>query len=530
MEKSTALLILGLNEDNLTKENIDKAYNDTLGQFSEELLNEAKNCLLKELRFDNEQDMKEEISKLTETIDAIKNQIDEISDKLVIIKNNYDMLKKDEENIKSIYIDKNTRREQIASYISLLNQTADTLLNQIMLPETPKNEFDKLKTKRNTILTSIKRYENEYNALNYIIERENKGDFPEKLNIVSEIKVLDETKEQENNIEPSIDNNEYFTNNINNEFPVDNDAFMNSKDDMHEVFPQDEQINNNADYTWTFNQEPQIDTSANNINNIDNNINYEQPVDDQEVETKGDYTWTFNQEQVEQPQEMYKGTDIPNDINDYTYEEGPVEDKPTVLQSTGYIITKSYQKNIKLDKEYYNLQKDNYKVKTKPFGFISKLKDKIEKARMNKRITGIIAILKEKSAELYKDYLKIEKIKEVINSLGEGSIQRQAYENLIETIYTGKQNKVDYIEYVASSLDEFTNTNPNIKEDTQRMIAYELSTELNDFNVDDAIVENTYQGQLDNPNYTNDVVAFDEWVKNVNSIKRINTEEQQKTL
>lgn len=520
MEKSTALLILDLTEDQLNKENIEQAYENNKGKFSEGLLTEAKNCLYTDLNIDTEKNINKEIKDLTKQLDNIKIELDEVSEKFDSLRTNYDNYKKDNSNKKSIYVDKETRRDQIVDYINLLNSNADAILNQIMDSETSSNDFEDLKAKRNDILSSIKKYENELEALNYIINKEKNNEFPETLNIVSEQPALEQQEEIQNNIE---EEKEEVNQEINPTLNIDNN--IENKDDMHEIFPDQEEVKEeqkeeNVDFNWNFdngNEMPSIEEAK---------IEEEQPVvEGQEVESKGEYTWTFDQKQ-EQP----VNTDIPNDINDYTYEEQPIEDKPTVLKSTGYIITKSYQNNVKENKDYYALQKDNYEVKTKPFSFISKLKDKITKIGMNRKVSSIIEILKEKSNELYKDYLKIEKIKDVMNSLDDSNIQKQAYENLIASIYNGKQNKVDYLEYAASALDDFAKINPNIKEDTQKMIAYELPTELEDYNVEDAIVDSTYQGSLDNPNYTNDVVAFDEFIKNVNSVKRIKNEDQQMKL
>ena len=570
MDKSMALLILGIDEKNLTQDTINKAYENTKGQFSDELLNQAKTTLINSIEEVNEDDLKKGINEVSDSIKIIKDELNKIETKFNKLEKDYDKFQK--ENVKNV-MDNSTRKRQVEDFINLLNSNAEALMNQMLMSTTSKDEFEVLKAKREKLLQAISSSENELNALKYMIKKEelnsnkiveqepiayepeptveeSKVEEPtivEQPPVVEEPKVaVEDNKVEEPVVEdevPPEEIEEYVEEPINNEieenkeeqqeFKEEDEKFLkelkneikNSKKEQTGVVAVPENIfsyfDNNIQTNDVKEEQPKEDKKEDAIAPFINRIPFVDQVknlQNQQTETKGNFVWTYTENEPKEDKERYQDSVVVENKKEKTNDNQKTHKKKK--KTTGYILTKSYQTTAKKKKNNYKLKKDKHKIKKKPNSFIERLKLKIKKVKMEKDVNDTVFIIRERAKEIYNDYLKIAKIEEIINGLDRRSPYRVQYEKLIDNLYTGKQDQINYLELRISKLNEYKSINPNIIEDMQRMIAYELPVKLDNFNIDDIIVE-TYSGALDNINIDKDVNALNYFINNINNIKGI---------
>ena len=100
---------------------------------------------------------------------------------------------------------------------------------------------------------------------------------------------------------------------------------------------------------------------------------------------------------------------------------------------------------------------------------------------------------------------------------GNNEAQKNEYEKLINKLYVGKDIDVKYIN---ENLSKLENIDPDIKESMLNEIINELPTDIDDYNVNDEIVDTLYIGSTSSDNYTEeDVNAFYSIVDEIDNIK-----------
>ena len=153
------------------------------------------------------------------------------------------------------------------------------------------------------------------------------------------------------------------------------------------------------------------------------------------------------------------------------------------LTASGIQVTKNFANDIKTKQVKRKIKKNPNQVVKKPVGFLGKLKEKIRTAKVNRDIKKNIMVLKEKYQSVYEDYLKIEKLKDMETTIM-GQEQKSRIDALINKLYNGKKESIDYLDYVINELDNYNDMYPNIKDEMVYQTIISLPRELENIDID----------------------------------------------
>lgn len=599
MEKIDALRIMQLNENELSENVIEKAYEKLYGSMGESVLNEAKSVLsfsllenLKEkentLKTNKEklirrnEQIAHQLSKYMEVIKKLQKEQEKINNNLP----NYDSaISKTERRIEELEIknkelvEENKRKEAINHKENIINnkkglqKNADEIFKQL---DTSNPNYNDLRKQYDSIVNLIADYDRELKEIeeqekNNVLELsgrkipalEDKSMIQDNTisNIETKSEVVEEPKKEDEDIvelsaqeypaiedksmEQNGDNNVFTFDNIQNDINVDTNqesvSEINDKEDVQENDEVVEENNNIFDIN-------SIEADINNAINEENNITEEK--EDERVYTVNDGDFDINsiesnlakenEDILESIQNINIGkieenlptfdepAEVENEqqniIGGYVEKKGPfewmfpvenqsiVEEEPEVKQeltSTGISTTKSAAENL-VNQEFSD---EKTEIIKQPVGLLNKLKYKLNK----KNIERARVELTKEFRKINYDNLRVKKLKELIDMAGNNEAQKNEYEKLINKLYVGKDIDVKYIN---ENLSKLENIDPDIKESMLNEIINELPTDIDDYNVNDEIVDTLYVGSTSSDNYTEeDVNAFYSIVDEIDNIK-----------
>lgn len=209
MEKETALKLFNLNENELTQDTINRAYDSLVGTVNNDVIDEAKKVLLEtvlstsrgtynlasiSIELDNvkqelndfstnlEESLKE-ATRITDEIKELKDAIKELENQKVQIANKInqanDNIYSIEKNIDELEIqkqiladedDKKKRKERIEELnldIKTFNKELDEIYEKMQNPHTTTEEFDLLKRQRDGLLNLVEEHKKELASLEF---------------------------------------------------------------------------------------------------------------------------------------------------------------------------------------------------------------------------------------------------------------------------------------------------------------------------------------------------------------------------
>lgn len=552
MEKIDALRIMKLNDVELSEKIINDAYEKLQGSIGINILNEARATLSISLL----NDLKEKKNRLVEQKEAnvrrTKKIIDQIAKFMEKVKElqklqdkinnnlpNYDkaitnidkrIADLENKNKKMVEANKarNTkeRKENIINNIRGLEKNKEDIYKQLISPNTA--NYNDLRKQYDSIQSLISDYERELKEIEDnnsvtvepkeeqvpLLEEKNENkefevsyatdepimmpgaEYPaiedksmnvekveekneEKLESTKEYGVIEDNKSLESTKEygPFVENdNQQNVHNSVDDFDIS--SIEASIDREEQLRRENEILNGLSAIKFDIDNEVKpIDGQVNDINKQDANNGYFQNI--------GGYSLGFPQDIKEENEEQHKE-----------------------LSSSGISTTKSSAERI----SSLEFSDEENEVIKKPVGLLDKLRYKLNKKNIDK---ARVELTKE-IRKLNYDYLRINKLKELIE-LENNEMQKNEYEKLINKLYVGKDFDVKYIK---ENLSKLENIDPDIKDELLNEIVSELPNDVNDYNVNDEIVDNLYVGSNASQDYTeDDVKSFEEMINEIDGIK-----------